>query len=64
MSKLFGENGCLKDRYETVCIYLHGCGQGIDCTKPPQPVVFNLGYWELTSCKQKRLRDWVLFFDL
>ena len=32
MSKLFGENGFLKDRYGTVCFYLHGCGQGIDCT--------------------------------
>lgn len=32
MSKLFAENGWLKDRYGAVCIYLHGCGQGIDCT--------------------------------
>ena len=32
MSKLVAENGWLKDRYGAVCIYLHGCGQGIDCT--------------------------------
>jgi hypothetical protein len=31
-SKLFAENGCLKERYGTVCFHLHCRGRGIDCT--------------------------------
>ena len=64
MSKLFGENGCLKDRYGTVCIYLHGRGQGIDCTNAAATSRIQSRVLGIDMLQAKKIESYSLIFKM